>query len=57
MKAEVDMNIVMTANGELLEVQGSAEKRPFTRDQLNKMLDSAASSLKEIFEEQNAAFA
>lgn len=55
MKAEVDMNIVMTASGELLEVQGSAEKRPFTRDQLNRMLDCAATSLKEIFEEQNAA--
>ena len=55
MRAEVDMNIVMTASGELLEVQGSAEKRPFTRDQLNRMLDGAASSLKEIFEEQNAA--
>lgn len=55
MKAEVDMNIVMTASGELLEVQGSAEKRPFTRDQLNRMLDGAASSLKEVFEEQNAA--
>lgn len=56
MKAEVDMNIVMTASGELLEVQGSAEKKPFTREQLNKMLDAAGSSLKEIFEEQNAAF-
>jgi ribonuclease PH len=55
MRAEVDMNIVMTASGELLEIQGSAEKRPFTRDQLNRMLDVAGSSLKEIFEEQNAA--
>ncbi len=54
-RAEVDMNIVMTASGELLEVQGSAEKRPFTREQLNKMLDGANSALKEIFEEQNAA--
>ena len=56
-KADVDMTIVMTANGELLEVQGSAEKRPFHRDQLNRMLDSADASLKEIFEEQNAALA
>jgi ribonuclease PH len=54
-RAEVDMNIVMTASGELLEVQGSAEKRPFTREQLNRMLDAAGRVLKEIFEEQNAA--
>lgn len=57
MKAEVDMNIVMTQSGELLEIQGSAEKRPFTRDQLNRMLDGAATSIKEIFEEQNAVLA
>jgi ribonuclease PH len=57
LKADVDLTVVMTASGELLEVQGSAEKRPFTRDQLNRMLDSASASLNEIFEEQNAALA
>jgi ribonuclease PH len=57
MKADVDMNIVMTASGELLEVQGSAEKRPFSREKLNKMLDVTSSVLKEIFDEQNAALA
>lgn len=56
-RAEVDLTVVMTNNGsELLEVQGSAEKRPFTQEQLNKMLDLASSSLKEIFDEQNAVF-
>jgi ribonuclease PH len=54
-KAEVDMNIVMTASGELLEVQGTAEKRPYTREQLNRMLDAASNCLTEIFEEQNTA--
>jgi ribonuclease PH len=54
-KAEVDLNVVMTSGKkELLEVQGSAEKRPFTRDELNKMLDVASSALDEIFDEQNA---
>lgn len=56
MKAEVDLNVVMTSGGQLLEVQGTAEKRPFSRDQLNKMLDAASGSLQEIFNEQNAVF-
>ena len=56
-KADVDLNIVMTSTGELLEVQGSAEKRPFTREQLGKMLDLATGSLQELFDEQNMSFA
>ncbi|KAB8029119.1 ribonuclease PH [Fluviispira multicolorata] len=56
-KADVDLNVVMTASGQLLEVQGTAEKRPFNREQLNKMLDLASDALKEAFDEQNAAFA
>lgn len=57
LKADVDLNVVMTASGQLLEIQGTAEKRPYTRDQLNKMLDLASDALKEVFDEQNAAFA
>lgn len=57
LKADVDLNVVMTATGQLLELQGTAEKRPFTREQLNKMLDLASDALKEVFDEQNAAFA
>lgn len=56
MKAEVDLNVVMTANGQLLEVQGTAEKRPYSRDQLNKMLDTAIGCSQEIFDEQNTIF-
>ena len=56
-KADVDLNVVMTSSGQLLEVQGTAEKRPYTREQLNKMLDLASDALKEVFDEQNAAFA
>jgi ribonuclease PH len=56
-KADVDLNVVMTASGQLLEIQGTAEKRPYTREQLNKMLDLASDALKEVFDEQNAAFA
>ncbi len=57
LKADVDLNVVMKASGQLLEVQGTAEKRPYTREQLNKMLDLASDALKEVFDEQNAAFA
>lgn len=56
MKAEVDLNVVMTSDGQLLEVQGTAEKRPYSRDQLNKMLDTAIGCSQEIFDEQNAIF-
>lgn len=46
--AEVDMNVVMSAGGLLVEVQGSAEEKPFSRDQLNQMLDLAAAGILEI---------
>lgn len=55
-RADVDMNIVMTGSGELLEVQGSAEKRPFSRDQFSKMLDMGWGALQDVFEEQNKVF-
>jgi len=48
MKAEVDLNVVMTSDGQLLEVQGTAEKRPYSREQLNKMLDAAIGCSQEI---------
>ncbi len=39
--AEVDMNVVMTGSGDLIEVQGTAEGKPFTREQLVGLLDLA----------------
>lgn len=50
--AEVDMNIVMTASGKLIEVQGTAEGAPFSRKQLNELVDLAESGLKQIFIKQ-----
>jgi ribonuclease PH len=55
--ADVDMNVVMTASGTLLEVQGTAEKIAFTRAQLNEMLDLAQAALVDVFDEQNIALA
>lgn len=51
---ETDMNIVMTKSGRFVEVQGTAEKVPFTREQLNAMLDCAECALKEVFKAQDA---
>ena len=36
--AEVDMNIVMTDKGEIVEIQGTGEERPFTRDEFQKLM-------------------
>ena len=36
---DTDMNVVMTGNGGMVEVQGTAEGKPFTRDELNALLD------------------
>jgi ribonuclease PH len=53
-QAEVDMNVVMTADGGLVETQATAEKGSFSRAQLNGLLDLAESGLKEIFAAQRA---
>jgi ribonuclease PH len=46
--AEVDMNVVMTGDGKLVEVQATAERAPFARDQLDEMLELAATAIDEI---------
>jgi ribonuclease PH len=52
--AEVDMNVVMTEDGGLIETQATAEKGSFSRQQLNSLLDLASVGLKEIFVAQRA---
>ena len=46
--AEVDMNVVMTGDGRLVEVQATAEQAPFTREQLDELLELAAGGIEEI---------
>ncbi|MDQ3823683.1 MAG: ribonuclease PH [Actinomycetota bacterium] len=46
--AEVDMNVVMTGDGRLIEVQATAEKTPFSREQLDHLLELAAVGIDEI---------
>jgi ribonuclease PH len=53
--AEVDMNVVMSGRGLLVEVQGTAEGAPFTREELDGMLDLAAGGIAELVEAQKAA--
>jgi ribonuclease PH len=55
--AEVDCNVVMTGDGRLVEVQGTAEGAPFDRAQLDELLDLAASGIAELSEIQRAALA
>ena len=43
------MNVIMTESGKLIEVQGTAEEHPFSRAQLNELLDLAEHGLKQIF--------
>jgi ribonuclease PH len=55
--AETDMNVVMTADGRLVEVQATAERDPFSRELLDELLDLAAGGIEEIVTAQNAAVA
>ncbi len=50
--AEVDMNVVMTGKGLFIEVQGTAEARPFDRDRLNAMTELAAAGIDELTRRQ-----
>jgi ribonuclease PH len=53
--AEVDMNVVMSGRGLLVEVQGTAEGAPFTRDELDQMLDLAQAGIEDLVEIQKQA--
>ena len=56
-RADVDFNVVMTGEGELVEVQGTAEGRPFTRSQLDELLDLASKGISEIVAAQRSMLA
>lgn len=51
-KAEVDMNIVMTGKGKFIEVQGTAEKEPFSAKELNELIDLANGGIQNLIEIQ-----
>ncbi|WEV63798.1 ribonuclease PH [Bifidobacterium sp. ESL0732] len=56
-QAMTDMNVAMTGSGKFIEIQGTAEHRPFTRDELNVLLELAEKGNKELQRAQNEALA
>lgn len=53
--ADVDMNVVALQSGDLVEVQGTAENRPFSRSQLDELVDLALRGIDRLFEFQQEA--
>ena len=51
--ADVDMNIVMTGSGKFIEVQGTAEEQPFSREESDKLLDLAVGGIQQLIRLQN----
>jgi ribonuclease PH len=49
------MNVVMTGAGHFVEIQGTAEKAPFTRDEMSRLLDLASQGISELIGLQRAA--
>lgn len=56
-KADVDMNVVCTADGRFIEVQGTAEREPYTRDQMESLLGLAAKGIQSLTAIQREAIA
>jgi ribonuclease PH len=56
-RADVDMNVVMLADGGLVETQATAERVPYSRAQLDAMLDYAENGIRELLAAQQAALA
>jgi ribonuclease PH len=54
-QATVDMNVVMTATGKLVEVQATAERHPFSKAELARLLDLAQAGIQHLIEKQNEA--
>ena len=52
---DTDMNVVMTADGGFVEIQGTAEGEPFDRNAMNEMLDLAALGISELLAKQKVA--
>jgi len=50
--AMIDMNVIMTGSKTIVEVQGTGEERPFTRDEMNKLMDFAEKGIEELVDIQ-----
>jgi ribonuclease PH len=56
-RADVDMNVVMTGSGKIIEVQGTAESAPFTKKQMERMTEMAHEGIREILKAQKKVLA
>jgi ribonuclease PH len=56
-KAQVDMNVVCTGDGRFIEVQGTAEREPFTREQMDSLLALAENGIRSLMTLQRDAIA
>jgi ribonuclease PH len=56
-KADVDFNVVMTGSGQLVEVQGTAEGKVFSREELDSLIDLAASGIEQLTDFQRQILA
>jgi len=56
-RAAADFNVVMTEAGEYPEIQGTGESHPFTRDEMNALIDLTDGGIRQLFEAQKAALA
>lgn len=54
-EADVDMNVVCTGEGKFIELQGTAEREPFSREQMDEMLILADKGIKQLFAVQRYA--
>ncbi len=54
---DTDMNVVMLGNGHFVEVQGTAEGHPFTREEMDTLLELAKNGIAQLVEKQRAALA
>ena len=52
-RAEVDMNLVATDTGEIVEIQGTGERTPFSRERLGRLLDLGDAGIRELIDLQN----
>jgi len=53
--AEVDFNVVMTSQGEFVEIQGTAETKPFSKETIDSLLSLAEKGIKQLFQIQQTA--
>ncbi|MFA5038603.1 MAG: ribonuclease PH [Candidatus Omnitrophota bacterium] len=51
-RADVDMNVVMVSNGNFIEVQGTAERKPFSKEQMDSLLQMAQKGIMRLIEMQ-----